>query len=473
MSQLVWYDDPRTSRASRWLTVPEPMGGNRAFLSTMLRLAVPIATQQLVMNALNAVDVLMIGQLGETAVAAVGLANQVFFLMSLFLFGVGSGAAIFSAQFWGRGDVYNVRRMLGLALILASAGSALFSLAAVAAPETVLAFYSADPAVIALGSRYLRIVGLCYVPTAITVMYGILLRSTRNVKVPMVVSVSALSFKTLLAYGLIFGHFGLPPLGVPGAAIATAIARTLECAGMLLLTYGLNLPTAARPRELLAIDRQLVGQFLRTSSPVVIGEVLWSFGITTYAAIYARIGTDSVAAVNIATTIEGIALVPFLGMGNACAIILGNRIGAGDTATASDYSRRFLKLAVMVGLAVGALIFASAWFVTDLYRISPEAQRYVRGVLTVMSAVLWLKAANVLMIVGIMRSGGDTRFALFVDTAPLWLIGVPMALLGAFVLRLPVYWVVLMVASDEATKFCLGLYRVLSGRWINNVVQAI
>lgn len=473
MAEPMRYYVHMTSCGRKQSAVTEAMTENRAFFSTMLRLAVPIAIQQLVLNALNAVDVLMIGQLGETAVAAVGLANQFFFLMSLFLFGVGSGAAIFSAQFWGRGDAYNVRRMLGLGLMLGTAGAALFSLTAIAVPEVVLGFYSRDVAVIALGSRYLRIVGLCYVPISITVMYGIILRSTRNVKIPMAVGIGALTFKTILAYGLIFGQFGLPALGVPGAAIATAVARTIECIAMLLLTYGRNLPTAARPRELLAVDRGLMGRFLHTSLPVVVGEVLWSFGITIYAAIYARIGTDSVAAVNIASTIEGIAIVPFLGMGNACAIILGNRIGAGDVATASDYSRRFLKLSIAIGLAVGALIFTSSWFVTDLYRISPEAQRYARGVLMVMSAVLWLKATNILMIVGIMRSGGDTRFALFADTGPLWLIGVPMALLGAFVLHLPVYWVVLMVASDEATKFCLGLYRVLSGRWINNVVQAI
>ena len=193
------------------------------FYSTMLRLAIPIATQQLVMNALNAVDVLMVGQLGETAVAAVGLAGQVFFLMTLFLFGVGSGAAIFSAQFWGRGDLAHVRRMLGLALILAVSGSALFSLVAILAPAWVLSLYTHDPAVIAEGSRYLRVVGLCYVPTAISVTYAIILRSTRQVKVPMVVSVSALSLKTILAYILIFGHFGVPEMGIMGAAVATVV----------------------------------------------------------------------------------------------------------------------------------------------------------------------------------------------------------------------------------------------------------
>jgi putative MATE family efflux protein len=454
--------------------VQSSLFSDRAFYSTLLRLAVPIAIQQLVMNALNAVDVLMIGQLGDTSVAAVGLANQVFFLLSLFLFGVGSGSAIFSAQFWGRGDVSNVRRMLGLALLLGITGSALFSLAAVLAPGFVLSLYSKDPAVVAAGSRYLRVVGLCYMPTAVTAIYGMILRSTRQVKIPMAVSVGALSLKTVLAYVLIFGLFGVPAMGIMGAAVATCVARGLECIAMLTLTYRLKLPAAAKLHELLDINRALVNRFVRTASPVILGEILWSLGITVYTGIYARIGTGSVAAVNIASTIEGVALVPFMGMGNAAAIMLGNRIGAGDIEDAMDYARRFLFLAVGGALAMGVLIFISRAVLLSLYRISPEARQDALGVLAVMSVVLWLKAANMVMIVGILRSGGDTRFALVADTGPMWLLGVPIALLGGLVLGLPVYLVVLMVViADEGTKFIISLWRVRSARWIHNVVLTI
>lgn len=443
------------------------------FSRNLLRLAVPIAMQSLVMNALNAVDVLMIGQLGETAIAAVGLAGQVFFLMSLFLFGVGSGSAIFSAQFWGRDDLPNVRRVLGLALLLGIGGSAVFSLVAVLAPAAVLSLYSHDPAVIAAGSRYLRVVGLCYVPTAISIVFAMVLRSVRQVKAPMFVSIVALSLKTALAYALIFGHFGAPTMGIMGAAVATVIARLVECGLILALTYHFQLPAAARPAELLDINRDLVGRFLRTSAPVVLGEVLWSLGITVYSAIYARIGTEAIAATNIASTIESVAMVPLFGIGNAAAILLGNRIGAGRADGARRDARRLLLLAVALGAGMGALILLVRGPLLTLYRISPEAQGYARSVLLILACALWIKAANLMMIVGILRSGGDTRFALAADTGPLWTIGIPMALLGAFVLHLPVYWVVLMVMSDEIVKFVIGTLRVRSGRWIHNVVQNI
>lgn len=443
------------------------------FSQNLVRLAVPIATQSLVMNALNAVDVLMIGQLGETAVAAVGLAGQIFFLMSLFLFGVGSGSAIFSAQFWGRDDVVNVRRVLGLALMLGIGGSALFSLAAVLAPAALLSLYSHDPAVIEAGSRYLRVVGMCYIPTAISTIFAMVLRSVRQVKTPMFVSLIALSLKTFLAYVLIFGYLGAPKMGIMGAAVATVIARLVECVLILSLTYRLQLPAAARPAELLDINRDLVGRFIRTAAPVVLGEILWSLGITVYSAIYARIGTEAIAATNIASTIESVALVPLFGIGNASAIMLGNRIGAGRSEGALAEAKRFLLLAVAFGAAMGGGILLVRGPLLSLYRISPEAQEYARNVLLVLACALWVKAANLTLIVGILRSGGDTRFALLADTGPLWTIGIPMALLGAFVLHLPVHWVVLMVMSDEATKFVIGIFRVLSGRWIHNVVQAI
>jgi Na+-driven multidrug efflux pump len=217
--------------------------------------------------------------------------------------------------------------------------------------------------------------------------------------------------------------------------------------------------------------------FLRTFAvtmvPVVLNEVIWALGTNVYTGIYARIGTESVAAVNISSTIEGVALVPMFGIGNACAIILGNAIGAGDSGLARDYARKFLALAIAVGAAVGVLIFGASRFILGAYNISPEAAAFARGVMTVMACAVWLKAGNLLIIVGILRSGGDTRFSLAIDTGPMWALGIPLALLAAFVLRLPVYYVVLIVLlADELTKFLLATARVRSGRWLRNVVQA-
>jgi putative MATE family efflux protein len=447
--------------------------GDRHFYSTLFSLTLPIAAQSLVMNLLNAVDVLIIGQLGDTAVASVGLANQVYFLMSIFLFGVGSGALIFAAQFWGRGDLANLRRTLGMALQIGVAGSLVFTVAALAIPRTLLGLYSQDPAVIAAGSPYLRLVSLCYLPTAISTIYGTILRSARHVKAPTLVSAGALSFKTALAFVLIFGYFGFPAMGIMGAALATCIARLLECAAMLAVTYLGRTPAAVPLRDLVAGRPAFLGQFMRTSLPVVAGEILWSLGTTTYSAVYAHIGTQSVTATSIAGTIESLAMVPFFGMGTACAVFMGNYLGGSDAAHARLYARRFIILAVLGGGVCGLLMLLISGWALGLYQISAEAQFFAHRVVLVSAGVLWLKATNITMVVGIMRSGGDTRFALFADTAPMWTIGIPLAALLAFVFHLPVYLVVLVAFADEGTKFVVCLWRVSSGIWIRNVVQRI
>lgn len=447
---------------------------DRKFYSVMLKVALPIAAQSLVFNLLNAVDVLLIGQLGETSVAAVALSNQWTFLMNLFLFGVGSGTAIFTAQFWGRHDVPNLRKAFGIGLFVGLAGSALFALVGVIAPTSVLGIYTNDPSVVALGAPYLRIVALSYVFTALTTIFGITLRTTRNVKLPVGVSVLALTFKTALAYVLIFGYLGFPKLGIYGAAVATLIARVLECGLLLTLAYRWRLPPALRLSDMRGLERVFVRTFAITVVPVVLNELFWALGQNAYTAIYARIGTESVAAVNIASTIEGVALVPMFGIGNACAIILGNAIGGGDNPLARDYARKFLALAIVLGLGVGTLIFAASRVILGAYNISPEAAADAQAVMTVMACALWLKAANLLIIVGILRSGGDTKFSLAIDVGPMWLLGIPLALLAGFVLDLPVYTVVMMVyIGDEFTKFLLGMWRFRSGLWLRNVVQAI
>jgi putative MATE family efflux protein len=201
--------------------------GDKEFLTKMFRLAAPIALQQLVMVLLGLIDMVMIGQLGDAAVAAVGLANQLFFLLFLVLFGIGSGAAIFTAQYWGQQDMLRIRSVLGLGLTLGLAGGLVFSLVSLLLPGQVLSIYSTDPAVITLGSGYLRLVGLSYLATAITFSYAAVLRSIEQVKLPMFISLVTLAVNTVLNYGLIFGQWGLPTLGVNGAALATSIARWL------------------------------------------------------------------------------------------------------------------------------------------------------------------------------------------------------------------------------------------------------
>lgn len=453
--------------------MPSKLFRDKQFFQTMIKLATPIALQHFVMAALSVVDVVMIGQLGETAVASVGLADQLFFLHILLMFGIGSGAAIFTAQFWGKRDMPSIHAVLGLCLMMSLAGGVFWAAIAFFMPEFVLSIYSEDAAVIAGGSAYLRLVSLSYIAVAITTSYGSVLRSIERPTLPMAVSWVALGLNTLMNYALIFGKFGFPAWGIEGAAIATLIARFLECFILVGIVYGRRLSIAAPLSAMLNVPRRFLGRFFQITMPVIITELAWSFGITTYNVVYARIGTEAIAAINIAVTVERLALVLFIGLGNAAAIMIGNRIGARELDKASTYAHRILIIGPLGSVMVSLLVLLSRDGLLDLYQISDTTIFYTHNILTFMALVFPIKILAFMIFIGVLRSGGDTRFAMVVDGGAVWLIGVPLAFWAAFVLELPVYWVYLIVITEEVIKAGVGLWRILSNRWIHHLAEPV
>lgn len=439
------------------------------FLVKLLKLASPIMLQQLIFSSLGMVDTLMIGQLGDSAVAAVGIANQVFFLVTLLYFGVTSGSAIFTAQYWGQKDIPRINQVLGLSLMISLAGGGIFALAALLAPAGIMGIYTKDPAVIWQGSSYLRVIALSYFLTAVTYSYSAILRSIEQVRLPMFVSLIALSLNTLLNFGLILGNFGLPALGVKGAAYATLIARLVETGLTVTLVYFRKLPLAARFQELFRWDRIPFMKFFRTTLPVILTEIIWSLGTTTYNAIYAHISTESIAAYNIAMTLDRLVFVIFIGLAHACAIMIGNQIGTGNTEAATIYGKKYMLIGLIGAAFSGLLIFLLKNPILSLYRVTPQTLDFANRILLVMIFSLPIRSLNLIVLIGILRSGGDTLYAMLIDAGIIWIIGVPMALLGAFILHLPVYLVYTLVMADEITKLLLGLRRFFQGRWAHTL----
>jgi putative MATE family efflux protein len=445
---------------------------DRSFLRELLVIAIPISFQQLLSASLNMIDVIMVGQLGETAIAALGLSNQVFFVLILILFGATSGMAIFTAQYWGKQEMEPIRKVLGMSLIVSVSVASIFTLIAVLMPETVLGFYTQDTEVIELGSSYLRIVGFTYIPVAIATAYIAVLRSIQLIRMTVIATVAALAFKTILGYGLIFGIGGLPALGVRGAAIGTAAGWSLELVLLLILIYTQKTPLAANPLTFFSFDMPFFASVLKTAMPAVANELFWSLGITTYNAIYAHIGTDAIAAINVNATIEELGFVVFIGLGNACSVLVGNRIGAGHKEEAHEIVRRVIILGVFFAIGVGVLIMFLRGAIVGLYELSPAGVNNVRWLLTVMAGTLWIRMFNFSVFIGALRAGGDTRFALLMEICSIWLIGVPAAYVGAFVLHLPVYLVYLMVMLEELAKAFVSGWRFTSRKWIHDLVNS-
>ena len=446
---------------------------DREYFRLLFKIALPIALQQFLMSSINMVSVLMVGQLGEVPVAAFGLANQIYFLLNLLLFGITSGSAMFTAQLWGKRDIANIHKVLGLALSMGLAAAFVFLLIAEFFPQWALGIYSKDPAVITMGSEYLRVIGLSFLFYAISFCYAIILRSTGEVRIPLIVTFTSLSVNTLLSYMLIFGKFGLPVLGVQGAAIGVLFSRFLECSILLWISYAKRTPVAAKLRELVSYDLAFTRRVLRLVLPVVANEMLWSTGTTVYSVVYARMSTEAIAAMNIVNSIDQIAFVVFIALGHACAVLVGNRIGAGEKQRAFNYAARFEFLGIVGAIGVGLLVLLSSNSILSLYKVPPAVIDYAHRVLTILGLLLWLRASNMILFIGILRSGGDTHFALVMDGVIIWVVGVPLAFIGAFVFHLPVYWVYLLAMSEELTKGILGMYRFFSRKWIHNLAEKV
>ena len=443
------------------------------YFAEVKKIAIPIIIQQFTFAGLNMVGVMLVGQKGETSVAAVGFAGQIAFLLNLVHFGIISGAAMFTAQFWGRRDIPNLRRVLGLCLLLAMSASLVFFSLSQFLPSQILHIYSKDEAVIALGVGYIRTFSWTFLFFAITFSYSLVLRSTGNVKVPTAVSVGALSISTFLSYSLIFGKFGLPEMGIQGAAVAAVISRALECATLISVTYAMKSPVAASLRELTNFDRAFVSKVIKPMLPVMLNELFWALGITTYNVIYGRMGTPSFAAMNIVGTIEQMAFVLFIGISNATSVLVGNRIGADKEDEAFLYAGRSLGLGVVGGVIIGLILQLVKAPVLSLYNVSPEVIENAGNVINVITFFLWVRVNNMTIVVGVLRAGGDTRFSLFLDGIIIWIVGVPMAYIGANVLHLPVYLVYLCAMSEETAKWFLGMWRYRSRKWINNLAAQV
>ncbi len=443
------------------------------YFPNIRKIAIPIIIQQFTFAFLNMVSVILVGQKGETSVAAVGLAGQLAFLLQLVHFGIISGAAMFTAQFWGRQDVPNLRRVLGLCLMFAISTSLIFFALAQLIPLQILSIYTKDAAVIKLGADYIRTFSWTFLFLAVTFSYGFVMRSTGNVKIPTGISVITLLLSTFLSYALIFGKFGLPEMGIQGAAVAAVIARALECVALVTYVYVWKTPVAASLRELTNFDRAFVIKVIKPMLPVVLNELFWALGITTYISIYGHMGTASFAAMNIVGTIEQMGFVVFIGISNATSVLVGNRIGAGKEDEAYLYAGRSLGLGIVGGLIIGLLLQLVKVPILSLYNVSPAVIENASQVINVITFFLWVRVNNMTIVVGILRAGGDTRFSLFVDGIIIWIVGVPMAYLGANVFHFPVYLVYLCAMSEEATKWVLGMFRYRSRKWINNLAEHV
>ncbi|MDR7871211.1 MAG: MATE family efflux transporter [Tissierellaceae bacterium] len=442
---------------------------DKVFLKSMFAIALPIALQNLISTSVNMVDTLMITSLGEASLAAVGLANQVFFFYALITFGINSGSSIFISQYWGKEDIINIRRILGIALSLSTVLGIIFTFVAFLFPEFLMKIFIDDAEVVKLGADYLKLVSLSYIVTAISFSFSVALRSTGRPNIPMVGSFISFITNTVFNYILIFGKLGFPALGVKGAAIGTIIARFAELGFLIYTIYKTKGVLAASIKELIDWNKEFLNRYIKTVSPVILNEGFWSLGHIMYSIAYASIGKEATAAIQLTTTIQNIFFVLIRGLANACSVMVGNKIGAQEKDEAYDYAIKFISMSTILGLLLGVTMSLTPDLTLKLFKIEPELYEVAKKILIIMGFTFFVRTYNSTVIVGVLRGGGDTTFSLYLEMGAVWLVGVPLAFIGAKLLKLPVYYVFLLVVSEEVVKLVISLPRVLSKKWIKDI----
>lgn len=439
--------------------------------NAIIKIAVPVALQNLLTSLLNMIDTVMIGSLGDRAVAAVGLANQWFFIYNLVLFGVVSGSTIYVAQFFGKRDYETMQLPVAYSMFLCFAVAAIFAFFAMVLPEVVMGFFTNDSETIACGVPYLRIAGITYLMLAVSLPLTTAMRSTEVALLPLIVTGSALCINTFFNYLLINGHFGAPALGVKGAAIATTVARVFETIVMLFFMFKGSTKIRLHLRHFKPNKAFLV-PYMKTILPVVGNESMWGLGISMYNVMFGRMDNAIVAANQIARNMEQITTALCIGVASAGGVIIGKKIGEKNKDAAHQYAKKFAVLSSGSGFILGIIMLLATPFYLSFYsEVSEMAKEYATQLIAVFGIFMAVKMFNHMCIVGILRSGGDTKFCFLLDAGAVWFIGVLSVFLAAFVFHAPFWVIALCLISEEIVKAIGGLWRFLSKKWLNDLVN--
>lgn len=441
------------------------------FYKKVLALIIPMALQNLINVGVSAADVFMLGKVGETALSGASLAGQVQFVMTLVFFGLTSGATVLTAQYWGKGDRDTIEKVLGLAMKFSLATAAVFAAAAFLIPETLMHIYTSEPDVTAAGVKYLRIVGWSYLFMAFTQVYLNIMRSIEKVVIATVVYSVSLCVNILINAVLIFGLLGFPKMGIQGAAIGTLTARIVEMLIVIWYARVKNKVVRIRLKYLIRSDKVLRGDFLIYSLPVVLNEMMWGLGSSANTAVIGHLGSAAVAANSVAQVARQMATVVAFGICNATAVYLGKTIGEKKYDLAKIYGRKFIRLSVIAGVLGGALILISAPVINATMALTAQAQSYLSFMFFVMSYFTVAQAVNTTLVVGVFRSGGDTKFGLALDVGTMWGCSILLGAAAAFLFDAPVEIVYILLMSDEVIKVPLTVKRFLSYKWLRDVTR--
>lgn len=444
---------------------------DKRFYRLLFSIALPIAVQNLITFMVSMVDTLMVGALGEIQLSAVSIANNLFFVLTILMFGLAGGSNIMISQYWGKGNVKTIHKILAIMYRVCLLITGIFIFIALFLPKYFMGIFTTDKAVIDFGASYLRIVCIGYLFYSITNCTIMMLRSVKTVSISIIVYTASLVINSILNWIFIFGNLGAPELGIRGAAIATVCARITEFSIVLVFMFIYERKIGLKIEHLLKIDKEILKDYVGLCTPVLCNELLWAIGASMISVIVGRMGTEVVAANSINGVAHQFVTVFIFGMSNATAVIIGNTIGEGKKEKAKEYAYSIGIFSVVMGCISGLMILLIKPFVVNFYNVSYSTKLIAMEIMTVTSGIIVFQSLASNFMMGVLRGGGDAKFVLINDLIFMWLVAIPGGFFVAFVLELPVALVFLVIKCDEILKSLTSVYRVISGKWINDVTK--
>ena len=445
---------------------------DKSFYKMMLLLAIPVTMQNIIIFLTQMLDTVMLGALGDVAMSAASLANQPFLIFNMVTFGLGSGGAVIMAQYWGKGEKTPIKRIMTLIITISVTAGFISMLVVLLFPEQIMTLFIKDPEVIAAGTEYLKIIAYSYFFFGFSNVFYTSIRSIEAVKVAVISNVIALVINGSLNYLFIFGKFGVPAYGVKGAAMATLIARIVECGIAIVYIFFLDKKIGIKFSDFTKFDKNLAMDTIKVSIPVTLNEVMWALAMTMQAKLLGSMGKDAVAANSIISVVQQLAMVSVFGIASAAAVMIGKAIGSGDMKKARDYGHTFKILSVIGGIAVFTIIILLKDIAVNFYNVEPHTKELAHQMMYVAAVIGFFVAVSATGIVGILRGGGDTKFALYAEAIALWVIAIPLAYFAAFVLHWNVVAVFAIMKIDEPLKSVIVMIRVRGTNWLRDFTRS-
>ena len=436
------------------------------FMKSLCKIAIPVTLQSMLQASFSIVDQIMIGQLGETNISAVGLCGNFSLIFSVVIGAVSTVAGILIAQFIGAEDTKEAWCSLDVSLICAIMISALFLFAAGFFPSWILGLYTKDVSIVNTGAVYFRIVAFSYIPMAVSNILSSWLRRKEHATIPFLASFGAVAVNTGLNYLLIFGKFGLPCIGIKGAAVATLISQLFN---LVCIVIGFVLcirKDGDKPVLSLHFRKITIRDYLIMIMPILISEFLWSLGQNVESAVYGHLGTSNLAAYTLTCPIQGLVVGALSGLSAAAGVIVGKRLGRKEYEEAYTESKKIMYSGLFGAVVVSALLILLSGAYTELYRVDDSVKEIGKILLIVFALYAPVKVENMILGGGIIRSGGNTKIIMIIDIVSTWCIGIPLCLLAAYVFKWGIVGVYILLTTEEIFRIVVSLVIFKKRKWM-------